>query len=297
MPVLAVRNNNPGCVMGRCDLQYVDENGSVRRLRSVGRGRRFGTYATPYDGVVRMSLNLDWYYHKLGKRSVRDIIYTWAPPHENNTRNYMHNVCHALGVKPNERINLDDPHVKKTLMRAIARQEGAFTRGSRYTDDMFERAAHCHDMRYMTPQRMTSLYSSNATTSPEAAVENQPIEKPTWFARLFTSKGREQMSAYRRELQRQSMASVFNGMAAPEKPSWFARLFSSKARDQYLCYNAYQRQAAVYMSTFDGAGLSPIETGSEVMTAPSGHAFASAQCITNGVPERRGVGKSGVARA
>lgn len=63
-------------------------------------------------------------YQARGQTSVRAMLYTYAPPSENKTESYIASVAEALGVKPSEPVDIQDPRVMRELLRAIARVEG-----------------------------------------------------------------------------------------------------------------------------------------------------------------------------
>jgi hypothetical protein len=50
---------------------------------------------------------------------VRDFINRWAPPNENNTEAYIHNVAGPLGVSPDEAVDIEWRDVMHELVSAI----------------------------------------------------------------------------------------------------------------------------------------------------------------------------------
>lgn len=98
---LGERNNNPGNIRG--------ENG-------------FRRFNTPFEGLQALSYQLGR-YGNVGNDTVEKIISKWAPPNENNTKAYIAAVSKTLGVRANERLNMNDPQVIEALMHAIIRHE------------------------------------------------------------------------------------------------------------------------------------------------------------------------------
>lgn len=95
---LANRNNNPG------NLRFVGQPGAT-----LGEGG-FAKFATPRDGVVALMNDIE--YKKSGKSStgvtgdttIADYVKKYAPPTENNTRQYVLNMVNDLGVSPYDKL-------------------------------------------------------------------------------------------------------------------------------------------------------------------------------------------------
>ena len=114
MAVLSVRNNNPG------NIRDVGISWEGR----VGSESGFVKFDTPAMGVRAMTKNL-YSYQNRGLTSVRDMISTWAPPSENNTNSYVNQVASAMGVDPNQSINLaSNPALTQKMINAMIRVEG-----------------------------------------------------------------------------------------------------------------------------------------------------------------------------
>ena len=109
----SMRNNNPGNI----------EKSSFRWQGEVeGADPRFATFATYEDGLRAMQQNLLTYQDKHGLRTVEGIINRWAPAKENGqeaTAAYVKNVAAALGVKPDEKIDLRDPTTLQAMTAAM----------------------------------------------------------------------------------------------------------------------------------------------------------------------------------
>lgn len=121
-----IRNNNPGNIQ-QSDIPW--------QGKTQGADPRFETFATPELGIRALASNLIAYQEKHGYNTVGSIIGRWAPAAENgaaSTNGYIANVSKALGVKPDEAINVKDPATLKKLTNAIIVQENG---GNPYKDE------------------------------------------------------------------------------------------------------------------------------------------------------------------
>lgn len=120
---LSIRLNNPGAIR-RSGVQW---SGMRPEQNSP-----FVDFETPEDGIRAMSKLLDTYSAKHGLNTVSGILNRWVPPSENDTRGYAATVAKALGVAPDQPLDLSDPRVKSALMAAMARVEAG---KAHYTQD------------------------------------------------------------------------------------------------------------------------------------------------------------------
>lgn len=116
-PVLprGIRNNNPG---------------NIRLSVSKWKGQRnfqfdpaFVEFVTPVMGLRALMRLMLTYHFKYGLDSVTALINRYAPPHENATDSYIHQVARRLGVRQFDKIDLRRSDVLITLARAITRHE------------------------------------------------------------------------------------------------------------------------------------------------------------------------------
>lgn len=114
-----VRNNNPGNI-DRTDVVWQGEDRSMEARRAEP---RFCVFKTPEHGFRAMARTLRTYRERHGLTTVRGIIDRWAPPVENDTGAYVAQVARALGVTPDESIDVRQMAVCLPLARAIARHE------------------------------------------------------------------------------------------------------------------------------------------------------------------------------
>ncbi len=107
---LAEKNNNPGNIRGKSGLGG------------------FASYASEQDGWDAMSNQLMRYFNgqTTGKKlkTIEDVVTTWAPPSENDTKSYIKDVSSFMGVGAKDDLNLSDPTVMAKLRTAMARREG-----------------------------------------------------------------------------------------------------------------------------------------------------------------------------
>ncbi len=108
------RNNNPGNIL-RGETQW--------RGEVVGNDPRYASFETPEAGIRAMAKTLDTYSTKYGLDTVQGIIARWAPSTENPTGAYIKTVATALGVKPDQPLDLKDPATMSGLVKAIIKQE------------------------------------------------------------------------------------------------------------------------------------------------------------------------------
>ena len=94
-----IRNHNPGNIdrtkerwQGMADDQSGDE--------------RFIVFKTPEYGIRAIGKILLSYRAKHGLHTVRGIINRWAPPVENDTGAYVRSVAKALGIQPDDEIDV-----------------------------------------------------------------------------------------------------------------------------------------------------------------------------------------------
>ena len=118
---LNVRNNNPG------NLKFAGQAGA-RPGPMLPDGTQFAVFDTPEAGVAA-NVNQLRIYGTRGINTVEKIINTWSPAtaHGNtpeSTANYIAHVSRALGVAPNQPLDMANPQVLQAILRAQAPFEG-----------------------------------------------------------------------------------------------------------------------------------------------------------------------------
>ncbi len=89
----------------------------------------FQSFATPAEGVAAISNQLDRYASgaTTGKplTTIRQIVSTWAPPHENPTEALIARASRIVGADPDAPLDVSNPQVKAKLIEAtIANEQG-----------------------------------------------------------------------------------------------------------------------------------------------------------------------------
>jgi hypothetical protein len=123
-----IRNNNPG---------------NIRLGASRWEGQKqqqfdnaFVEFDTPVMGLRALMVLLLTYQRKYGLDTVESIINRYAPPHENATDHYIHDVARSLNVKRRDVLDLSRPVLLAGLARAIANHENGRPRDGR--DEWFD---------------------------------------------------------------------------------------------------------------------------------------------------------------
>ena len=60
------------------------------------------------------------YGYRYGRRTVKDIIYRWAPPLENDTSGYLRTVCSYAGLEADDYIHVECHEFKEKACRLVA---------------------------------------------------------------------------------------------------------------------------------------------------------------------------------
>lgn len=131
-----IRNNNPG---------------NIRLSATRWQGQRgfqfdpsFVEFTDPVLGLRALMRLLLTYHLKYGLDTVESLINRYAPPHENATDAYAHDVARRLGVGRRERLDLARPGILQELARAITCHEnGRPCRGypvGWYAPDIYQKA-------------------------------------------------------------------------------------------------------------------------------------------------------------
>lgn len=118
------RNNNPG------NIRISDDHWQG----AIGDDGAFVRFATPELGVRAMTRNLMTYANRDGLNTIRGIITKWAPPSDNNdTEAYINDTVKAMGVTPDTELDLTNPEVMGSLVKAMITKEVG---GMPYTDSV-----------------------------------------------------------------------------------------------------------------------------------------------------------------
>lgn len=117
-----MRNNNPG--------NLVSNSWTASLPGYKGSDGRFAIFDTPEHGAAALDTNLSSYGSK-GIKTPFAIASTWAPAEDhNNPTSYGASIAKALGVGPNDTIDMSDPKVRQKIAGAIALVENGPGTGS-----------------------------------------------------------------------------------------------------------------------------------------------------------------------
>lgn len=111
-----IRNNNPGNI--RIGNKW---QGLVTKYEQTD--KEFDQFTDPTWGIRALAALLVNYQDKYGLRTVRQVINRWAPPVENNTTAYTNQVAKAIGVKPDDPLDLHRFETLRPMVEAIIRHE------------------------------------------------------------------------------------------------------------------------------------------------------------------------------
>ncbi|HEB4966505.1 TPA: hypothetical protein R0J97_003860, partial [Klebsiella quasipneumoniae] len=102
----------------------------------TGKRGKFSTFASDDDGLSAMARQLMLYGDR-GNNTPGGIIHTYAPSSENNTRAYIDDVTSRTRYGADQRLDLHNPEVLKTLMASMIQHE----QGSQpYTEEQLKKA-------------------------------------------------------------------------------------------------------------------------------------------------------------
>lgn len=136
------------------NLSYLGKNGYPRGMRNNNPGNiRVGS--SPWQGKIPLSQNTDGAFEQFttyvygiramiknllnyNLNTLRDIIYKWAPPGDNNdTEQYVNFVALKTGISPTQPISLQDKNTLRKIVKAMAEMENG---RQAITDDQFNYA-------------------------------------------------------------------------------------------------------------------------------------------------------------
>lgn len=111
-----IRLNNPG---------NIDRNTTKWQGMSKDQSgdSRFVVFDHAKWGIRALAKTLMTYQSKHGLNTIRGIINRWAPPVENDTGSYVNAVAKAVGVKPDQKIDVTDAEIMFPLVEAIIKHE------------------------------------------------------------------------------------------------------------------------------------------------------------------------------
>ena len=111
-----IRNNNPLNIRLSSDKWQ----GQVLPQRGSGEGAFCVFSEMKWGWRAAFRLLCHTYYGKYKLRTIRDIIYRWAPPNENGTLVYIRSVAERTGINADSELGDPATHAAQWLMIGMA---------------------------------------------------------------------------------------------------------------------------------------------------------------------------------
>jgi hypothetical protein len=153
-----IRNNNPG------NLNYVGQAGATRE---EGPNGRFAVFKTAKDGLEALANQLRLYGDR-GLDTVREVVTTYAPSSENDTRAYIDQLAQFMGIDPDEKFDVRaDPAALAILMKGIIKHENGY---NPYGSEQINAAAGMQPVAAAAPQisQKTDIHIHGVTDPQQA---------------------------------------------------------------------------------------------------------------------------------
>lgn len=131
-----IRNNNPG------NIRLGPQRWEGQRNQQFDNA--FVEFDSAQMGLRALMRLLLTYQRKYGLDTVESIVNRYAPPHENATDHYIHDVARSLNVKRRDALDLSRPAALGGLARAIVNHENGRPRDGReewFTPEDYAEAA------------------------------------------------------------------------------------------------------------------------------------------------------------
>lgn len=226
-----VRNNNPGNVM----------RGETRWQGEVdGNDPRYASFETPEAGIRAMGRTLLTYQDKHNLNTVRDIVARWAPATENNTAAYIGTVAKAVGVAPDQAIDLHDPATLTKITKAIISHENG---QQPYTDAQVAAGlAAARGGELPKGAGKATAHRDPSMTTGDALVDSLPSD---WKAQVFNlarTQASQEMAVAREQLKgkvQDAQAAYLTTGSAPNPPgeAEFLRAYGqAEGADRYRAF-------------------------------------------------------------
>ena len=117
---------------------------NIRGLRNNNPGN-LEKSKSPWQGKVPHSQNTDGRFEQfesieMGKNTIEKLIYTWAPPSENNSKNYADYVAKQMGIAKDKVFEKLDKDFFIRLAKAITAVENGENSLKQIPNSAFEKA-------------------------------------------------------------------------------------------------------------------------------------------------------------
>ncbi|MEI2428675.1 hypothetical protein RDV84_00255 [Lysobacter yananisis] len=161
-----IRNNNPGNIDRRPENKWQGRMPRERMTPAQREENRFEVFATPAWGIRALAVLLINYFDRHDRNSVRKIVGRWAPPNENNTDAYVLAVARAVGVGPDEFVNLHEYRRLRPIVEAIITHENG---RQPYSPDVIEEGLRLAGVVNPGGQRLVPAQKVAEATKAQAA--------------------------------------------------------------------------------------------------------------------------------
>jgi hypothetical protein len=110
--------------------KQTDVNGeainNVGGMRPNGQSNGFQSFDMVEDSIKAIGDNLKSYKLKRGIDTLTGVFSTWSPESDgNNTKKLIEDAARVTGLKPDQKIDLENPAIRAVITAAIIRQEGS----------------------------------------------------------------------------------------------------------------------------------------------------------------------------
>lgn len=113
LPV-GIRQNNPG---------NITKNGTQWDGEVPNTQNRFKEFQSPEDGIAAIARNISQYNNKYQINTVNGIVHRYSATDQGE---YAINMAKALGVDPNEHLDVSNPEVMTKIVKVIIKQENGY---------------------------------------------------------------------------------------------------------------------------------------------------------------------------
>lgn len=160
-----LRNNNPGNIDYNPRNKWQGQVGIETDLPSSIKPR-FAKFKDMIYGIRAMACLLIAYFDRHDCDTVRKVLNRWAPSTENNTKAYVNAVAAKVGVGKDERVDLHEYKILRSLIVAIIEHENGMTlEEAGISDDQVAKALVMAGVRETTKPLVKSKTIAGATTA------------------------------------------------------------------------------------------------------------------------------------
>lgn len=206
-------------------------------IRSSSGG--FKQYPTQQAGALDQMRLLDSYQNEHGLNNISGIATRWAPPKENDTKQYIKNISSISGIDANQQLDLSNPVIMGKLAYAQAVSEKGRDKvqlsEQDYIDLASSRKAGSADQRMPWEDSYDTSQSAQEAPQQEQAPQatqpqpqpteqpQQPVQQPTAndpYAQMKGAMGQQRQQIEVPEYQKDSEAFKLSVLGTRDKADW-----------------------------------------------------------------------------